>query len=159
MATGRACRICSGDLTLRIRGRGEPLTAAALSPSAHATGRHGDLLECIECGTVQQPELPAGAQLHDLYRDMRDEDYLGEEAGRRATAVRLLELLGPFGPAGGLLGVGPVPGVLLDEARARGYETVGLELSRASAEHARDVLGLDVRERPRGGLRGDQSLP
>src|SRR4051794_33012118 len=146
MASGRACRICSGDLTRRIRGRGEPLTAAALSPSAHATGRHGDLLECIECGTVQQPELPAGAQLHDLYRDMRDEDYLGEEAGRRATAVRLLDLIAPFVPGGRLLDVGCGPGLLLDEARARGYETVGLELSRASAQHARDALGLDVRE-------------
>src|SRR3954471_2390494 len=146
MASGRACRICSGDLTLRIRGRGEPLTAAALSPSAHATGRHGDLLECVECGTVQQPALPAGAQLHDLYRDMRDEDYLAEEIGRRATAVRLLDLIGPFVAGGRLLDSVAGPGLLLDEARARGYETVGLELSRASAEHARDALGLDVRE-------------
>src|SRR3954462_9421265 len=153
MASGRACRICSGDLTLRIRGRGEPLTAAALSPSAHATGRHGDLLECVECGTVQQPALPAGAQLHDLYRDMRDEDYLAEETGRRATAVRLLDLIGPFVAGGrlahlrgGLPDIGCAPGLLPDEARARGYETVGLELSRASAEHARDALGLDVRE-------------
>jgi 2-polyprenyl-3-methyl-5-hydroxy-6-metoxy-1,4-benzoquinol methylase len=146
MASGRACRICSGDLTLRIRGRGEPLTSAALSPSAHATGRHGDLLECVECGTVQQPALPAGAQLHDLYRDMRDEAYLAEETGRRATAGRLLDLIGPFAPAGRLLDVGSGPGLLLDEARARGYETVGLELSRASAAHARDALGLDVRE-------------
>ena len=146
MASGRACRICSGDLTLRIRGRGEPLTSAALSPSAHATGRHGDLLECVECGTVQQPALPAGAQLHDLYRDMRDEAYLGEETGRRATAGRLLDLIGPFAPGGRLLDVGCGPGLLLDEARARGYETVGLELSRASAAHAREALGLDVRE-------------
>src|SRR4051812_8177889 len=146
MASGRACRICSGDLTLRIRGRGEPLTAAALSPSAHATGRHGDLLECVECGTVQQPALPAGAQLHDLYRDMRDEDYLAEETGRRATAVRLLDLIGPFVAGGRLLDIGCGPGLLLDEACVRGYETVGLELSRASAQHARDALGLDVRE-------------
>ena len=78
MASGLACRICSGDVTLRIRGRGTPLTAAALSPSAHATGRHGDLLGCVECGTVQQPALPAGAALHDLYRDMEDDAYLGE---------------------------------------------------------------------------------
>jgi SAM-dependent methyltransferase len=156
MASGRSCRICSGELTLRIRGRGEPLTAAALSPSAHATGRHGDLLECVECGTVQQPELPAGAQLHDLYRDMRDDDYLGEEAGRRATAVRLLDLIGPFVPGGRLLDVGSGPGLLLDEARARGYETVGLELSRASAEHARDALGLDVRERALEDFEDDQ---
>src|SRR3954467_15507426 len=105
MASGRACRICSGDLTLRIRGRGEPLTAAALSPSAHATGRHGDLLECIECATVQQPALPAGAHLHELYRDMTDEAYLAEEAGRRATAVRLLDRIAPFASSGRLLDV------------------------------------------------------
>jgi 2-polyprenyl-3-methyl-5-hydroxy-6-metoxy-1,4-benzoquinol methylase len=146
MASGLACRICSGDLTLRIRGRGEPLTADALSPSAHATGRHGDLLACVECGSVQQPVLPAGAELHDLYRDMTDEAYLGEEAGRRATGARLLDLVGPFVRGGRLLDVGCGPGLLLDEARRRGYETLGLELSRASAEHARDALGLDVRE-------------
>jgi 2-polyprenyl-3-methyl-5-hydroxy-6-metoxy-1,4-benzoquinol methylase len=157
MASGRACRICSGDLTLRIRGGGAPLTAAALSPSAHATGRHGDLLECRECGTVQQPALPAGAQLHDLYRDMRDEAYLGEETGRRATAVRLLDLIGPFVPRGRLLDVGCGPGLLLDEARARGYETVGLELSRASAAHARDALGLDVRELALEDFAGDDA--
>jgi 2-polyprenyl-3-methyl-5-hydroxy-6-metoxy-1,4-benzoquinol methylase len=146
MASGLACRICSGDLILRIRGRGEPLTAELLSPSAHATGRHGDLLACAECGTVQQPQLPAGAQLRDLYRDMTDDAYLGEEAGRRATGARLLDLISPFAPGGRLLDVGCGPGLLLDEARRRGYDTLGLELSRASAEHARDALGLDVRE-------------
>jgi SAM-dependent methyltransferase len=146
MASGLACRICSGDLTLRIRGRGEPPTAAAFSPSAHTTGGHGDLLECVDCGAVQQPVLPAGAELHELYRDMTDDAYLGEEAGRRATGARLLDLIGRFVPAGRLLDVGCGPGLLLDEARRRGYETLGLELSRASAVHARDALGLDVRE-------------
>src|SRR3954470_22098621 len=146
MASGLACRICSGDVTLRIRGRGEPLTAAAFSPSAHGTGLHGDLLVCRECGTVQQPALPAGAELHDLYRDMTDKAYLGEEGGRRATAARLLDLIAPFAPRGRLLDVGCGPGLLLDEARRRGFETLGLELSRASAEHARTALGLDVRE-------------
>jgi 2-polyprenyl-3-methyl-5-hydroxy-6-metoxy-1,4-benzoquinol methylase len=146
MGSGLACRICSGDMTLRIRGGGQPLTAAALSPSAHATGGHGDLVECRECGTVQQPELPAGAALHDLYRDMTDEAYLGEEAGRRATGARLLDLVARFVPRGRLLDVGCGPGLLLDEARRRGYETTGIELSRASAAHARDALGLVVHE-------------
>ena len=146
MASGLTCRICSGDLTLRIRGRGEPLTAAAFSPSAHTTGGHGDLLQCVECGSVQQPVLPAGAELHDLYRDMTDDAYLGEEAGRRATGARLLDLIGRFVPRGRLLDVGCGPGLLLDEARRRGYDPLGLELSHASAVHARDALGLDVRE-------------
>jgi 2-polyprenyl-3-methyl-5-hydroxy-6-metoxy-1,4-benzoquinol methylase len=146
MAQGSACRICSGDVRLRLRGRGDAPTAAVLSPSHHAPGGHGDLFACVECGTVQQPALPAAAELHALYRDVRDEAYLAEEPGRRATAARLLDLVAPFASRGRLLDVGCGPGLLLDEARRRGYETVGLELSRAAAAHARDVLGLDVRE-------------
>jgi SAM-dependent methyltransferase len=148
MALGPTCRICSGDMDLRIRGGGAPLRAEELSPSHHAPSRHGDLLACRECGAIQQPILPAGAALHDLYRDMRDEAYLGEEQGRRATGARLLDLIGAQVPEGRLLDVGCGPGLLLDEARARGYETVGLELSRESARHAREHLGLDVREAP-----------
>src|SRR3954454_6684970 len=114
MASGLACRICSGDVTLRIRGRGEPLTAAAFSPSAHATGLHGDLLVCRECGTVQQPALPAGTELHDLSRDMTHEAHLGDTAAPRAPAARLLALIAPFAPRGRLVDVGCGPGLLLD---------------------------------------------
>jgi SAM-dependent methyltransferase len=95
---------------------------------------------------VQQPALPGGARLHDLYREGRDDAYLEEEAGRRATARRLLDLVGTHVAAGRLLDVGCGPGLLLDEARRRGYATVGLELSRAAARHATDALGLDVRD-------------
>ncbi|HEY6890174.1 MAG TPA: methyltransferase domain-containing protein [Solirubrobacter sp.] len=142
------CRICSGDLELKVQGDGATVTAAALSPSAHAVGGHGDLLACVECGTVQQPILPQGAELHDLYREMRDDEYLSEEAGRRATANRLLDLIGEHVPAGRLLDVGCGHGLLLDEARGRGYDTVGLELSREGARYGRETLGLDVREVP-----------
>jgi 2-polyprenyl-3-methyl-5-hydroxy-6-metoxy-1,4-benzoquinol methylase len=142
------CRICSGELELRLRGNGAAPSAAALSPSAHAVGGHGDLLACRECGTVQQPMLPSGEPLHDLYREMRDDSYLAEEAGRRATANRLLDLIAAHVPAGRLLDVGCGHGLLLDEARKRGYDTLGLELSREGARYARETLGLDVREVP-----------
>ena len=56
-------------------------------------------------------------------------------------------------PAGRLLDVGCGPGLLLDEARTAGYDVVGVELSREAAQHARDALGLDVREVRAGGLR------
>jgi len=145
---GSRCRICSGTLELKLHGNGTAVTAEALSPSAHAVGGHGDLLACQECGTVQQPVLPDGAALHDLYREMRDDAYLQEEAGRRATANRLLDLIARHVPHGRLLDVGCGHGLLLDEARGRGYETLGLELSREAARHARERLGLDVRELP-----------
>ena len=145
MAPGSACRICSGDVKLRIRGRGAAPSAAVLSPSHHEPGGHGDLFACVECGTVQQPALPAGPELHELYRDMRDDAYLAEEAGRRVTARRLLAAIERHAPRGRMLEVGCGHGLLLDEARARGWSVEGLELSAESREHARS-LGLDVRD-------------
>ena len=151
------CRICAGELELKVAGNGAAVTAAALSPSAHAVGGHGDLLACRECGTVQQPILPKGAELHDLYREMRDDAYLAEEAGRRATANRLLDLIGAHVPAGRLLDVGCGHGLLLDEARRRGYETVGPRaLARGRPSRARDVRPRRARGPARGLQRGTQ---
>ena len=142
------CRICNGRLELRHRGRGGRLRAADLAPSNHRPGEHGDLFECVECGAVQQPSLPSGDDLHALYREMRDDAYLEEEVGRRATARRLLDLVAQHVPIGRLLDVGCGHGLLLDEARRRGYEASGVELSRTAADYARETLGLDVAEVP-----------
>jgi SAM-dependent methyltransferase len=142
------CGICGGALRLRHRGSGAALTAAALSPTCHSTGGHGDLWACARCGTVQQPARPEDGTLADLYRQMRDDDYLAQERGRRATARRLLERIERAQPGGRLLDVGCGHGLLVDEARRRGWDARGLEVSSSAASYARDVLGLDVREEP-----------
>ncbi len=153
VSTPPLCGICSGELVLRHRGAGGPPTAADLSPTCHAPGAHADLYACRRCGTVQQPALPAGAPLVDLYRDMRDDAYLAEEAGRRATAGRLLDLLERHAPGGGrLLEVGCGHGLLLDEARRRGWRVEGIEPSASARAHARDALGLDVADATLDGL-------
>lgn len=144
MAPPSACAICSGPLDLLHAGRARDGAADGFAPTCHAPGAHADLFRCHECGTVQQPSLPAGGDLHELYRRMADGAYLGEEDGRRRTARRLLDLLGDHVPAGRLLEVGCGHGLLLDEARRRGYEPRGLELSASAAAYARDVLGLEV---------------
>lgn len=149
MVIGLACRVCDGDLNLRVSGNGNGVPLAeAFAPSRHELSAHGDLLACVECGTVQQPQLPNGDELHELYRDMSDDAYLTEEVGRRATAAHLLERIAEHVPEGRLLDVGCGHGLLLDEARRLGFDVVGLELSRDAARHAREDLGLDVRELP-----------
>jgi SAM-dependent methyltransferase len=138
------CRICSGPLRLLYEGSGEAARADSFSPTNHRAGEYGDLYACERCGTVQQPSLPHGEALLDLYREMHDDHYLDEEDGRRRTARRLLRLL----PRGGrLLEVGCGHGLLLDEARMAGCEVEGLELSRDAAAYARESLGLRVHER------------
>jgi SAM-dependent methyltransferase len=146
MTATTACRICGGALVLRHPGGDSAPTAESFSPTCHTPGAHGDLYACAACGTVQQPSLPTGRELVDLYRDMRDDAYLDEEKGRRATARRLLERVEAHAPRRRrLLDVGCGPGLLLDEARSRGWEVMGLEPSAASRAHATG-LGLDVRD-------------
>jgi SAM-dependent methyltransferase len=141
-----ACGICDGRLELLHHGSDAPAGPAALSPTNHTPGEHGDLYRCAECGSVHQPAVPDGNALADLYRDMDDDAYLGEEAGRRETANRLLDLISPLAPGRRLLDVGCGHGLLLAEAQRRGFQAGGLELSRASAAHAREHLGLEVEE-------------
>ncbi len=145
-ADSETCRICASPLRLARRGQGSEGVREAFAPTCHRPGAHGDLFRCHECGSVQQPFLPSGEELLAAYRQMSDDGYLAEEEGRRRTAGRLLDLLGGQVPAGRLLDVGSGHGLLVDEARRRGYAAEGLELSRAAARHAREVLGLTIRE-------------
>ena len=154
MAAPSTCAICGGDVELAYPGGSEAPDAEALSPTCHRTGAHGDLYRCRRCGTVHQPDLPAGAELHALYKQMRDDHYLDEERGRRRTAARLLDKIAsvdgpavlPDGTRKRLLDVGCGPGLLLDEARRRAYDVRGLELSEASLSHARETLRLPVEQ-------------
>jgi 2-polyprenyl-3-methyl-5-hydroxy-6-metoxy-1,4-benzoquinol methylase len=77
---------------------------------------------------------------------MDDELYLSEEEGRRREARRLLGLLGRYAPRGRLLEIGCGYGLLLDEARKRGYEVEGVELSRDAVRYARERLSLPVHD-------------
>jgi SAM-dependent methyltransferase len=148
------CGICGGPLKLLYKGSGLEASALAFSPTNHRPGEYGDLYRCERCGTVAQPSLPSGEALLELYRQMRDEHYLDEEPGRRATARRLLHQIGRLAPSGRLLDVGCGHGLLLDEARKLGYQTEGLELSEDAAAYARDRLGLTVQSKTLAALEG-----
>src|SRR5689334_10771222 len=102
-----SCRVCSGALRPFLPGAaGTDVARGSFAPTCHAPGAHGDLFRCYECGTVEQPALPRGEALLDAYRHMDDDAYLAEEAGRRRTAGRLLDLVGEQVPEGRLLEVG-----------------------------------------------------
>jgi SAM-dependent methyltransferase len=159
MGVATTCQICAGPLRLLYTGSGLEARAEAFSPTNHQPGQYGDLYRCERCGTVAQPSLPSGDALLELYRQMRDEHYLDEEEGRRATARRLLDEIGKYAPDGRMLDVGCGHGLLLDEARRRGYEVEGLELSEDASRHARGALGLTVHACTLGQLVADPEPP
>ena len=80
---------------------------------------------------------------------MRDDEYLGEEAGRRATANRLLDLIGrprPRRPPARRR-LRPRPAARRG-ARARIRHRRARAVARRRRAYARETLGLDVRELP-----------
>lgn len=105
------------------------------------------LFRCDACTFVQLAGDVDPALYGDAYfASYAGGDYLAEEPQRRHESRIRLDLLAQVAPARGrLLEVGAAAGFLLDEARAAGWQGVGIEPNDAMAAHARDALGLDVR--------------
>jgi SAM-dependent methyltransferase len=104
-----------------------------------------DIVRCPACSHMQLERFPSDAELGEAYGEAASEDYVGEEAGQRATARVALERIERHAPKGALLDLGSWVGFLLAEARDRGWDTVGVEPSEFASAYARDRLGLDVR--------------
>ena len=142
---GYTCRLCGDAIELRYPGVTDWADQGAFAPSSHEVGAHGDLYVCRRCGTVQTGELPTPEFLESRYADTQDFEYLDQEDGRRRSARRLLSLLAQRVAPGRMLDIGCGHGLLMDEARRRGWDPTGLEFSHSAVRHARS-LGLTVLE-------------
>ena len=93
---------------------------------------------------MQLERFPSDAWLAEAYANAESSDYLEEELGQRATAREAVETLERHLDGRRLLDLGCWAGFLLDEARRRGWETVGVEPSAFASAYARERLGLEV---------------
>ena len=113
-----------------------------------------EIVRCPRCGLLFRAILPSPEDLPGLYdsayfqaedRSQGGEgyaDYVGEADLHRLNARRRLSLLEGFTAPGRLLDVGCAAGFFLDEARGRGWEVTGIEVSTEMAEWASGTLGL-----------------
>ena len=136
------CAVCGSDelsLHLKVAGEAGP---QGLIPSTDRFGTAlADIVRCRSCGHMQLARFPDETNLADAYAEAESGDYVEEEQGQRATARIALDAIERHTHAGRVLDLGCWVGFLLDEARARGWETVGVEPSQFASAFARDHLG------------------
>jgi SAM-dependent methyltransferase len=94
---------------------------------------------------MQLAGFPAESTLAAAYAEAESADYIEEERGQRTTARESLARIECYRAPGRLLDLGCWVGFLLDEARNRGWDTMGLEPSEFASSFARERFGLDVR--------------
>jgi SAM-dependent methyltransferase len=143
--TPGACVVCGGERLQEHFAVGGEAGAQGLIPTTDRFGTAlSDVVRCENCGHMQLATFPDDAELSEAYADAASDDYVGEEAGQRETARRILDRVERHVERGRLADLGCWVGFLLDEARLRGWEVVGVEPSDFAAAYARDVLGLPV---------------
>jgi SAM-dependent methyltransferase len=117
-----------------------------LIPTTDAFGTAlADIVRCGSCGHMQLERFPAEAELAEAYGEAASEDYVGEEAGQRATARVALRRIARHSQPGRLLDLGCWVGFLMAEARDAGWDPIGVEPSAFAVDYAKQRLGLDVR--------------
>jgi 2-polyprenyl-3-methyl-5-hydroxy-6-metoxy-1,4-benzoquinol methylase len=102
-------------------------------------------LRCPNCGLVLVYPSPDDKALQDFYNNSYQVDFDSYFKGTRRRSKITLNMLAKHYPKPGrLLEVGCSYGGFLDEARLKGWDVTGVELSQIAATFARDQLGLRV---------------
>lgn len=140
------CSACgSQELRPHFRVSGE-IGEAGLIPTTKEFGTAlADIVRCLGCGHMQLERFPSEEELAEEYARAASDDYVDEEAGQRESARRVLARVERYAERGPLLDLGCWVGFLMAEAKARGWEPLGIEPSAFASAYARDRLGLDVR--------------
>lgn len=114
------------------------------------------VVRCLKCGLIYVNPRPTANPIYESYIQSMDNEYVQEEAGRRAAARVILDYLDSQRKSGRLLDIGCGVGFLLDEARKANWQVSGVELSQWAVDYAKNKLGL---EDIRLGLLKDANFP
>jgi 2-polyprenyl-3-methyl-5-hydroxy-6-metoxy-1,4-benzoquinol methylase len=106
---------------------------------------HYRVVTCNECGLAYSTPIFSEEKIIELYKNCAIEEAVGEteDAAIRTNMRRYLDRLSRDSGkrSGKLLDVGCGPGHLLEEARKRGYDAVGVDPSAEAVKHVQARLG------------------
>lgn len=110
-----------------------------------------DILRCPSCGLLFRRSLPAHAELDEIYGleyfkggAVGYLDYVADEDVHRSSARNRLEALERVVPRGRLLDVGAAAGFFVDEARARGWDAAGIDVSEPMIDWGKRTLSAQL---------------
>lgn len=103
-------------------------------------GHTGRIDLCETCGFKQVADIE---NVLKFYESLEDSAYDQNREQRGLQARKILEAVRKFKPSGRLLDVGAASGILLEQAKAMGFDGEGVEPSRSLAKRAQDA-GLKV---------------
>lgn len=149
------CNLCGGkDSRLLFKGNIQPTTSSRkdlkhlFACTNETIGQHPDIFECKECGFIYNNPQIKSEYLLKLYKDVVDPRYIQEREGRYYTFKNALKNIKRWKRNGRLLDFGCYTGFFLEQAKADGWETYGIELSDWACKYAREHLGLKVFDQP-----------
>lgn len=115
-----------------------------------------DIVRCARCSFLFRPQIPEDLKsLYDetYYRSKGKEeaqwagsgDYIADQERLLRSFDEHIADLEKLQSPGRLLDVGCAAGFLLEAARRRGWQVIGLDISDFAAKYARDTFHLDIR--------------
>lgn len=105
----------------------------------------GQIVQCQRCNLVYVNPREKAQEIINNYTLVKDEKYVTEEKGRRATFLQGLNLIEKYSRGKGkLLDIGCFTGFFLDLARQSGWSVLGIESSKWAVDYGRNELSLGV---------------
>ncbi len=144
-----ACNLCGSDRSYFVYKKSHAKVSPGPSPAGYTISethleKPDTILRCMVCGLVYAVPEVSVAEVNRGYEEMVDPDYVREEKGRTEQARIVLSRIGKFKSRGRLLDVGCGPGFFLAEAKRRGWEVAGADLSAWAKQYCKEHYGIEV---------------
>lgn len=104
------------------------------------------VVRCRLCGLSYLNPRLKNSDLRDKYSHDYSAGYIAKEKSKKKRAKKIIKNILQYKRSGNFLDIGCSAGFILNEARERGFEAYGVDISPLGLRHAKEVMKLNVFE-------------